>query len=132
MSLKQIYSLKNDFGLIKRIQEASLDKNFYAGYKIENGLLFGTKEWFNAIENGIIPKHTNKGLISSVYMSGHNDYPEFEIENNEGKNTWTRKGIDEAYQVGKYIELIYVEQKYKKPTSITGTISKCVIEIKIG
>lgn len=132
MNLKQIYTLKNDFRRIKMIQEASLNKNSYSGYKIENGLLFGTKEWFNAIGNGIIPKHIIKGVISRVYMSGHNDYPEFEIESNEGKTTWTREGIDAAYKVGKNIELIYVEQKYKRPTDIIGAISKCVIEIKIA
>jgi len=132
MNLKQIYNLKNDSRRIKIIQEASLDKNSYAGYKTENGLLFGTKEWFNAIEKGMIPIHTIKGIISRVYMSGHNDYPEFEIESNEGKTTWTREGIDAAYKVGSSIELIYVEQKYKRPTDITGAISKCVIEIKIA
>lgn len=132
MNLKQIYNLKDDFKRIKMVQEASLDKNSYAGYKTENGLLFGTKEWFNAIENGIISKHTVKGFISRVYMSGHNDYPEFEIENNEGKTIWTREGIDEAYKDGKSIELIYVEQKYKRPTDITGAISKCVLAIKIA
>ncbi len=132
MNLKQIYNLKDDFRRTKMVQEASLDKNSYAGYKTENGLLFGTKEWFSAIENNIIPKHTVKGFISRVYMSGHNDYPEFEIESNEDKTTWTREGIDESYKVGKSIELVYVEQKYKRPTDVTGVISKCVIEIKIA
>jgi len=132
MKLKQIYNLKNDSRRINMIQEGSLDKNSHAGYKTENGLLFGTKEWFNAIEIGIIAKYTVKGFISRVYMSGHNDYPEFEIESNDGKTTWTREGIDEAYKGGKSIELIYVEQKYKRPTDITGAISKCVIEINIA
>ena len=108
MNLKQIYNLKNDSKRIKMVQEASLDKNSYAGYKTENGLLFGTKEWFNAIEQGIIPTYAVKGIISRVYISGHNDYPEFEIESNEGKTTWTREGIDVAYKVGKSIELIMV------------------------
>ena len=129
--LKQIYDLKTDYRRIKMIQEASLDKKSYAGYKTENELLFGTNEWFNAIELGIIPKYSIKGIISRVYMSGHNDYPEFEIERNGDKTTWTREGIDEAYKVGKSIELIYVEQKYKRPKGIIGEISKCVIQIKI-
>lgn len=132
MNLKQIYNLKKDLRRIKLIQEASLDKNSYAGYKTENGLLFGTKEWFNAIEKGAVPKHTVRGFISRVFISGHNDYPEFEIQSNDGKTTWTREGVDEAYEVGKSIELIYVEQKYKRPTDIIGAVSKCIIEIKIA
>jgi len=94
--------------------------------------LFGTKEWFDAIEHEIIPKYLVKDIISKVYMSGHNDYPEFEVENSEGKTVWTRLGYDAAYQVGKKVELIYVEQKYKRPTDITGAISKCVIEIRVA
>lgn len=129
---KSIYNLKGDDRRIKMVQEASLDKKSYAGYKLENGLLFGTKEWFDAIETGKIPKCVVKGLITRVYMSGHNDYPEFEIESSEGKTVWTRFGHDTAYQVGKNIELIYIEQKYKHPTDMTGAISKCVIEIKIS
>ncbi len=65
-------------------------------------------------------------------MLGLNDYPEFEIENRKGKSSWTREGIDDAYKVGKSIEIIYVEQKFKRPIGILGPISKCVIEIKIA
>jgi len=130
--MKSIYSLEQDEMRIKMIQEASIDQNSYAGYKTESGLLFGTKEWLIAIEHGIIPKHSIKGVISQIYMSGHNDYPEFEIENSVGKSVWTKLGEGSAYQVGKKIELVYVEQLYKKSTAITGMISKCVIEIKIS
>jgi len=115
------------------VQEASLDKKSHAGYRIENGLLFGTKDWFTAIEQDIIPKHMVKGVISRVYMSGHNDYPEFEVKSDEDEtSTWPREGAESAYEVGKYVELIYVEQKYKRPTDITGPISQCIIQIKIG
>lgn len=131
--VKEIYNLKNDSRRIKMVQEASLDKKSYAGYRIENDLLFGTKEWFNAIEQGIIPKHIVKGVISRVYMSGHNDYPEFEIRSDEGEtSTWTREGAESAYEVERRVELTYVEQKYKRPSDITGPISQCVIQIKIG
>ena len=129
---KTIYNLKRDNKRIKLVQEASLAKEPYAGYKIDNGLIFGTKEWFDGIEKGIIPKHIVKGVISKVYISGHNDYPEVEIENSNGKTIWTRFGNDVAYQVGKNIELTYVEQKYKRPTDVSGFISKCVIEVKIS
>jgi hypothetical protein len=129
-SLKSIYCLKEDYRRIKIIQEASIDEKSIYGYKIENGLLFGTKEWFDAIEDGIIIKHSIKGIITRIFMSGHNDYPEFEIENSEGKTIWPKFGCDDAYKVGKKIELVFVEQKYKRPNDIIGPISKCVIEIK--
>ena len=89
---KSIYNLKGDNSRIKMVQEASLDNKSFAGYKQENGLLFGTKEWFDAIETGKILKNVVRGVITRVYMSGQNDFPEFEVENIEGKTIWTRLG----------------------------------------
>jgi hypothetical protein len=129
--LKEVYNLKKDTERIKNVQLSSITKNS-SGYKIEEGLLFGTKEWFDAIETGKILKHIVQGVITRVYMSGHNDFPEFEIENNQGKSVWTREGIDSAYKVGQLVELIYVKQKYKRPSGISGVYSSCVIEIKIS
>ena len=129
--LKEVYNLIKDKRRIKMVQEASLDPNSRSGFKTENGLLFGSQEWFNAIEKNVIPRHFVKGIISRVYMSGHNDYPEFEIESEEGKTTWTRAGIDSAYKSGKNVELVYINQKYKRPTEITGIAAKCVIKISI-
>jgi hypothetical protein len=130
--LKEVYNLKKDTERIKNVQQVSLDKNSHTGYKIEEDLLFGTKEWFEAVESGKILKYILKGSISRVYLSGHNDYPEFEIESDQGKSIWTREGIDNAYKVGRSIELVYVKQKYKRPSDINGIYSNCVIEIKIS
>ena len=127
--LEPIYNLKNDKHRIATIQEASLDKASEGGLKIENNLLFGSPEWFEAIEAGQIKKHIIKGKISKVYMSGHNDYPQFEIDSSEGKTNWTRNGNENAYKVGKDVELIYVEQKFKKPSF--QQISNCVLQINI-
>jgi hypothetical protein len=131
MNLKNVYTIHNDSKLVKIVQEASQDETSKGGYKIENGLLFGTKGWFKAIDDGIIPKRIVKGFISRVYTTGHNDYPEFEIESEGEKTTWTLHGAQEAYQVGRLIELIYVELKYKRPNYVTGMISKCIIAISI-
>jgi len=131
MKLKQIYNLQKDLRQIKIIQEASFDQTSKFGYQTTNGLLFGTKEWFNAIKRDIITKHTIQGIITRVYMSGHNDFPEFEMQNENGKTTWMRYGVDEAYKVGKQIEIIYVEQYYKNPINIIKPISQCVIDVKI-
>lgn len=125
------YRFENDKEGIKRLQEVSADPKSDYGLKIENGLLVGTNEWFKATENGQIKKKIIKGRISKVYMSGHNDWPEFEIEHNEEKSTWTRDGIDKLYVIGKQVELTYVMQKYKRPWDITGPTTKKVLEIKI-
>lgn len=129
-SSKQLYSLKHDSTRIKMIQEASLDSSSRSGFIIENGLLFGTPEWFNALEIGGIKRHIIEGTILDVSLSGHCDFPEFTLQSKNGKSHWERLGNPNAYVVGDKICITYVEQKYKRPSDISGTIAKCIIDIK--
>lgn len=131
MEFKTAYKFQDDKEAIQKLQKVSSDSKSDNGYKTENGLLIGTKEWFKAIEDGLIKKETVAGRISKVYMSGHNDWPEFEIESDGEKSSWTREGIDTLYEVGKKVELSYVLQKYKRPWDLTGPTAKQVMEIKI-
>lgn len=125
------YKFQEDKEAIKRLQEVSSDPKSIFGLKTENGLLIGTKEWFLATEDGRLSKQTIHGIISKVYMSGHNDWPEFELEDESGKSTWTREGNDKLYQVGKQVEIDYVIQKYKRPWNMLGPTTKFVLEIRI-
>lgn len=125
------YKFQEDKEAIKRLQEVSSDPKSDYGLKTENGLLIGSKEWFQATEDGRLSKETIRGTISKVYMSGHNDWPEFEMENESGKSTWTREGNDQLYLVGKLIEIDYVIQKYKRPLDMLGPTTKQVVEIRI-
>jgi len=128
---RQTYILQDDLEAINRLQFVSVDKNSNFGLKTENGLLVGSHEWFSAIETARIKKQTIKGEISRIFMSGHNDYPEFEMESCGVKTNWPREGKDDHYKVGKKIELTYVTQKFKRPKDIFGTTTKLIIEIRI-
>ncbi len=123
---KEIYNLKDNKTYIKSVQETSLDKSSSYGLKIDNELLFGSNDWFNAIEHGQIVTQTISGTISKVFMSGHNDYPEFEIDSNGTKTRWTRDGQGEEYIVGRQIELVCAIQKTKR-----GVLTQCVIKISV-
>ena len=125
------YKFQEDNEAIKILQEVSSDPKSDYGLKTENGLLIGTKEWFQATEDGRLSIETIRGTISKVYMSRHNDWPEFEMENESGKSTWTREGEDKLYRVGKLIEIDYVIQKYKRPWDMLGPTSKQVLDIRI-
>lgn len=125
-----VYDLKDDKDKISNIQKATLTTD-YAGLKIEHGL-FGTEEWWQAVNNGLFLKKMIEGKISKVYMSGHgSNYPEFEIENVEGKTQWTREGEDKYFVVGKKVRLAYIPQKFKQPSKILGEHSKTVLKIEI-
>ncbi len=127
--IEEIYNLRNDIKRIIAIQEASKNKISQFGFKIENNVLFGTNEWFDLVNQGVINKFIIKGEITNIFLSGHNDFPEFEIQNKTGKSIWPRFGDLTKYSIGGIFEIIYVEQKFKRPIGYVGTKSKCIIEI---
>lgn len=125
------YKFQEDIEAIKRVQEVSGDPKSDYGFKTENDLFIGTKEWFQATEDGRISKETLIGTISKVYIAGHNDWPEIEIKSKDGISIWTREGIDKLYKVGKRIEIDFVIQKLKRPWEMLGSTTKKVLEIRI-
>jgi hypothetical protein len=127
--LVKIYDLKQDHRRIGLIQKACLESK-ENGFITEHAL-FGSVDWWRAIEENVIPVHTIEGVISRVYMSGHNDYPEFEIDDGQEKTRWTREGKDEAYIVGRRVKLKYVFQKPKRTWGGKNQ-HEVVLEIWVG
>ena len=127
--LIKIYDLKMDKERVRQIQKATLETTEFG--LVPDPALFGSDEWWGAIKLGRIPVQTVKGVISRVFMSGHNDFPEFEIDDGKEKTQWERRGIEEAYTVGRSVLLKYVIQKFKK--SIPSLkVSKSVLEIWVA
>ncbi len=107
--MNQIYSLRDDKHHIKNVQNATLTTDKY-GVIPEHGL-FGSDEWWSAIESGLIETFTIDGVISKVYMSGHNDFPEFKVESEGNVTSWERKGKEDLYIEGSAMKLEYVLTK---------------------
>ena len=76
--------------------------------------LYGSEAWWKAIEDGRIPKHEVQGTISRVYMTGHGDWPEFELDTGAVKTRWTRIGDQALYREGREAKVEYVIQKRRK------------------
>ena len=47
-------------------------------------------------------------------MSGHGDWPEFELDSDGTKTSWTRRGNQALYAEGKEAKIEYVMQKPRK------------------
>jgi hypothetical protein len=109
----KVYDLAQDQDTIALVQKASLQTHDF-GFLPEIAL-FGSKEWWAAVEDGRIPRHVVEGVISRVYMSGHGDRPEFEIESGGQITRWTRFGDQKVYKAGRRVRLEYVLQRPKKP-----------------
>jgi hypothetical protein len=124
----KIYDLKNDTKHIIEVQDATLYTDKF-GLKSEHGL-FGTDDWWEAIKQGAIKKISVEGVISRIFMSGHNDFPEFEVVSKNGRTIWHRLGDNKYYALGKRAKIVYVNQEFKKP--VPGlTVAKIPLEIYI-
>ena len=126
--LRVVYDLHRAEAYVAAVQDATLHTD-HAGLVPEHGL-FGSADWWRAVEDGRIPVRTVKGAISGVYMSGHNDYPEFEVDDGVERTQWPREGSEDAYVVGRAVQIDYVLQRLKKPVGVAPN-SKCVLQILI-
>ena len=125
-----IYDLKQDKRLIQLVQDASLHRDD-AGLQ-SRPALFGSREWWKHVGTATLPIHTLEGTITRVYMSGHNDFPEFEMDDGQERTKWERRGEDSAYTVGRPIRIRYVEMKYKKGVPGLGNVSTCILSVEVG
>lgn len=123
-----VYELQRDLHLINLVQEATLHRED-AGVVPEHGL-FGSEEWWAAIADGRLPTHTVRGRISKVYMSGHNDFTEFEVDDGGARTAWARQGDDSRYEVGRSVQIDYVLMRFKQPFT-SETHGRTVLRILI-
>ncbi len=113
----KVYDLSDDDELVEKVQDATLNTTDFG--LVPEIALYGSKEWWEAISNGLIQKHQITGVISDVFSSGDSNWPQFEIDGNGEKTVWTRFGEQSLYEVGRCVKLEYVKQKSKK--SWTGS-----------
>jgi hypothetical protein len=127
-----IYDLKNDKRKIKQIQNATLNTKDF-GLQIEHGL-FGSKEWWEAINQGLIPIIQAEGEITKL----HGDLPAidpfiwfFTKSGNEEKR-WTLSGEQSDYKIGKRVLIRYVIQKGKIKLSANDNLeAEIILSIEI-
>lgn len=130
MTFITIYDFRRDKRQIEIMQNASLHRDDCG--LVTTPALVGSPEWWDLVGTERLPIHTIEGKISGVYMSGHNDFPEFEIDDGVTKTQWMRQGDDAAYTVGRFIRLRYVEMAFKRKLKSLLPVSRCEILIEVG
>jgi hypothetical protein len=135
----RVYDVRRDERTMKATQNTTL--NTEGGLALMNGLLCYSPDWFRGIETGEVPSTTVEGVISRVFMSGHNDFPEFEIDASGEKSRWVRLVSephigtgDRYYQVGSKVQLRYVDHPWKPgqaASQILGTHAQIVVSIDL-
>lgn len=104
-----IYNLKEDSKQIELIQRATLTTEDFG--LDPQPALFGSEEWWAAVEGGDLPTHVAEGVVSAVRWSSMGDWPTFEIRSPEGvKSSWTRLRQYTRFVVGLRATVKYVIQ----------------------
>jgi hypothetical protein len=132
MEWVQVYDLRNEAEYVRQVQHATLNTEEF-GLEPEHGL-FGSNEWWTAVDNAAIPVIVLTGRISRIYMGSMNDWPEVEIDADGSLTRWTRYGLKDLYEVGRPIEVRYVLQKWRsnRNVDILGEFSKNLLTMRIG
>ena len=122
------YALADDAETVNLVQRATLNSKQFG--IVPEIALFGSDDWWRAINDGLIPKRDTTGTITRLYESGHNDWPQFELESNGTFSQWTRLGRQSLYAMGCEVRIEYVLQKLRNETLGKGD-QKQVLRILI-
>lgn len=127
-----VYDLSKEKEEIRITQEASLHG---LGYGLQqNPALFGSKKWWDLVDTDFLPLYIMQGKINDVYLAGHNDFPEFEIDDGKTKTHWQIYGDQSYYKKQRLVRLEYVEMEFKENTDWFVDLDEkceCVIKLQI-
>lgn len=129
-TFKKIYDFREDKKFIKFLGDWVFSKRFSEtdGQPVD-GFIPGTSDWFSKIDEGQIPIYKIKGVITRVFMTGHNDWAEFEMESNGIITKWNRMGDKKKFVIGREVIVTYTKQKL-----VNGHVNiyKTTLEIQIS
>lgn len=143
--MKLIYrlseELENDPQHVATVQALTLDATKpHLGLRGTRGL-FGSQEWWERVDAGLIPTKRLSGVIAEVYVAGmdHSAAPNsFDFMAEDGhlkmEGMYANSKQDLAlYQVGRHVEVTYVLEELKMPMSDGCTdYLEIVLELSIS
>ena len=130
-----VYLLSDDQKRVTQVQKATLDTQEF-GIAIDHGL-FGSKEWWDAVQRGELPVHIVRGTICAMSMGPMNDWPVFRILTADGSVTesitreaspWTYT----MYEIGRSVIWKYVETRHRHPNASLPPVHKTTLEVWVG
>lgn len=128
MEWVKVYDLTEDRQFIELVQRASRDSGPF-GLE-QKPALFGSPEWWQAIESGEVPKHWVEGVVERPLWTGMNDFPEVEIREDSGVvSRWVRWGDPSQYSKGRRVRLCWVMQHANEDMAGLGLDQQQVLEV---
>jgi hypothetical protein len=94
-----VYDLHKDVDVVRAIQEATLTRPGYG--LLPEPALFGSEEWWAAVEDGRVATQTLDGVVADVRWESMGDWPGWTFRASDGtESRWTREGDHTRYIVG--------------------------------
>lgn len=94
-----MYDLRNDSVRVRQIQEATLTRPDVG--LLPEPALFGSADWWAAVEDGRVPTRTVEGRVSEVRWESMGDWPGWTFTAVDGEaSNWTREGDYTRYVEG--------------------------------
>lgn len=124
---RMVYLLSEDSKRIAQTQDATLN-SADSGVLPEHGL-FGSAEWWAAIDRSDVPTHTVRGTLCAMWMGSMGDSPLFRILDDDGfvtepiaceafHQSW------QLYEVGRRVIWKYVETQHKASSAAGKTTTE--------
>lgn len=141
--MKVVYELSKDLDTnpdyVAKIQALTLDESKpFLGLKGTYGL-FGSKEWWNNIKDGILPTKHCSGVITRIYYAGQDSLRKpnsFDLMDNIGSirmESFYANNKDDysLYKVGHKVNILYVLDELKKIDG-NNKFLETVLEISVS
>ena len=127
---KKIYNLIDEPDEIEITQKASKSSGKEGLSQIP--ALFGSEDWWKLVGTDLLPLRIIQGIVSDLYLSGHLDYPQFEVDDGSQKTQWDIYGGDSNYVLGTKVRIKYVLMEFKNNDPVLkGEKCECVISVEI-
>jgi hypothetical protein len=108
----QVYDLARDREYVERVQKVTVEGGALA-LASDHGL-FGSRRWWEALRDGVLPRLAAEGVIARVGVNA-SSWPEFELESGGERSSWALEGDPSRYPVGARARVEYVMQRYARP-----------------
>jgi hypothetical protein len=109
-----IYDLRADAERVRQVQDASLNRPGY-GFPT-TPYLFGSAEWWSAIDSGAIERRRVDGIISAVYWGSIGDWPEFRLR----PDRWVGANMDARRRCHALRRRVASQNPLRSPRSESG------------
>lgn len=123
---QKVYDLANDKRTVALTQEATL--NSEDGGLVSDVALFGSPEWWSAIERGVISLNVVEGKVVGVSSIERGGWPEIKIDSDGEVSTWSALGFFDKCTLNMGIRIEFVVERFRK---VMAGISSTKVVVRV-